>query len=80
MPWPCSRTEDAGGRNARLRTRVAGSQGVEGFHGQAGGQLSETGDVLPVTEPGQEGGRPLTPLGMIFWQIEEGYPYAGDGN
>lgn len=31
-------------------------------------------------EPGLEDGRPLTPVGLIFWQIQPGYPYdANDG-
>ena len=28
-------------------------------------------------EPGQENGRPLTPLATGFWRIEPGYPYQG---
>ena len=31
-------------------------------------------------KPGRENGRPLTPLGMVFWQIEAGYPHVGDDN
>lgn len=26
-------------------------------------------------KPGKEHGRPLTPLGMVFWRIEEGFPF-----
>ena len=27
-------------------------------------------------KPGKEGGRPLTPLGLVFWRLEAGYPYS----
>jgi esterase/lipase superfamily enzyme len=29
-------------------------------------------------QPGAEGGRPLTPVGVIFWQIDSGYPNISD--
>lgn len=31
-------------------------------------------------KPGEESGRPLTPLGLVFWRIEEGYPYASQSD
>lgn len=31
-------------------------------------------------KPGEDNGRPLTPLGLVFWQIEEGYPDTVQGD
>lgn len=31
-------------------------------------------------KPGAENGRPLTPLGLLFWRMSEGYPFVPENN